>query len=140
MTQEPGIARRLFAYILVALMALGSVAMWVGSPIGWLWIASQLVQTNFPTGGGYLIVLVGLIITTILLGRLLAALDRAHSAILGLQRDVRVRHGWHESVSAGQGNRSEAGVLERVMVVSVAFALVGMAAWFVIFAGSPLPS
>lgn len=133
-------ARRLAAYGLVALMALGSVMMWVGSPIGWLWIASQLVQTNVPTAGGYVIVLVGLVVTTIVLGRLLAVFDGAHSAVLGLEREARVRHGWHESVSAGRSERSQVGVLERVMVVSVALALFGMAAWFVLFAGSPLPS
>jgi len=134
------VARRLAAYGLVALMALGSVAMWVGSPLGWLWIASQLVETNVPTGGGYLIVLAGLVVTTLLLGRLLAALDRAHSAMLGLERDTRVRHAWHESATGGRGSRGQAGVLERVMVVSVALALLGMVAWFVLLAGSPLPS
>ena len=132
-------ARRLAACGLVALMALGSMVMWVGSPLGWLWIASQLVQTKFPTGGGYLIVAVGLVVTTILIGRTLAALDRAHSALLGLERDTRMRHAWHESVGAGRGPRAQVGVLERVMVVSVALALLGMAAWFVVFAGSPLP-
>jgi hypothetical protein len=140
MTAQPSVPRRLVAGGLVVLMALGSVLMWVGSPIGWLWLASQLVHTNFPTGGGYALVGVGLVITTILLGRLLATLDRAHSATLGLERPTRVRHAWNESIGAGSGQRPEAGVLERVMVVSVAFALLGLVAWFVLFAGSPLPS
>jgi hypothetical protein len=133
------VARRLAAYGLVALMALGSAVMWVGSPLGWLWVASQLVQTKLPTGSGYLIVAAGLVVTTVAVGRGLAALDRAHSALLGLERDTRVRHAWHESAAAGRDPRGQAGVLERVMVISVALALVGMAAWFVIFAGSPLP-
>lgn len=140
MPAQPRPVRRLAAYMLVALMALGSVAMWVGSPIGWLWIASHLVDTKFPTGAGYALVVVGLIVTTILLGRLLAYLDHAHSSVLGLERDTRVRHAWHESATAGRGDRGHTGALERVMVASVALALVGMAAWFVLFAGSPLPS
>jgi hypothetical protein len=140
MPAKPTVTRRLLAAALVVLMALGSVAMWLGSPLGWLWIASQLVHTNFPTAGGYLIVAAGLVVTTVLLGRFLAMLDRAHTALLGLEAPTRVRHAWNESIGAGRGQRAQTGMLERVMVVSVACALVGMAAWFVLFAGSPLPS
>jgi hypothetical protein len=133
------LGKRLYAGLLVTLMAVGSAAMWVGSPLGWLWIASQIVDTKLPTASGYLAFGAGLVVTTIVLGRALASLDRRHRALTGDPVRGPVRVPWNESATGGRPAADRGGVLDSVMVVSVALALVGVAAWFLLFAGSPLP-
>jgi hypothetical protein len=48
------------AIVLVLLMAVGSVIMWIGVPLGLIYIASQLASSSNPTVGPYVLVLVGL--------------------------------------------------------------------------------
>jgi len=48
------------AILLVALMAVGSVVMWIGVPLGLIYLASKLADTPNPSMGPYLLVLIGL--------------------------------------------------------------------------------
>ena len=40
--------RRLVALILIALMAIGSIVLWLGIPVGWLYLVSRLVKSPQP--------------------------------------------------------------------------------------------
>jgi hypothetical protein len=126
------------AVALVLLMAVGSVLMWVGVPLGLVYLASQLADTPNPSLGPYLLVLIGLPVGMALIGKGLGALDRLHTRLTGIETD-RYRPGWTRSLRGEREGPRRGGVLDRVMVVSVAVALVAFAVWFFGFAGSSLP-
>lgn len=126
---------------LILLMALGSLLLWIGSPIGWLWIASQMQRDSQAAGfGPYLVVLAGIVVTAVVLAKLLSRLNEAYSAVAGDEEPVRIVLPWHRGVRGEQEGRPPRTVLDVVMVASVAIGLVAMAIWFFFFAGSPLPT
>ena len=129
------------AIALVLLMAAGSVVMWVGLPLGLIWLASALTDSSQPSMGPYLLILIGLPVGMFAIGKLLGTLDRAHGRITGRIDDGPQRAAWLQSVRDERGpRRRQRSVLDTVMIVSVLAALVGGGIWFLAFAGSPLPS
>ena len=75
--------RRLLGALLIGLMAVGSVLLWIGVPVGWLYLASRLTDSPQPSMGPYLLVLVGIPATMIAVGKGLAALDRTYGRVTG---------------------------------------------------------
>jgi hypothetical protein len=132
--------RHLAAWGLVLLMGIGSIAMWLVTPAFWLWVASRMTSSTQPSAGPYLLVIAGTVVTMIVIGKLLGALNRAHQRLMGAEDERRRQATWMRSM---RGERQVAsaprGVLEVVMMVSVGLALVVMAVWFFGFAGSSLP-
>jgi hypothetical protein len=124
--------------MLVALMALGSVVMWLGVPLGLIYVASQLADGPEPSLGPYLLVILGLPVGMAVIGKCLGALDRAHTRLTGAQTD-QYRPGWTKSMRAERQTTRRGGILDRVMIISVGVALVLFAVWFFGFAGSSLP-
>jgi hypothetical protein len=127
------------AIVLVLLMAVGSVIMWIGVPLGLIYIASQLASSSNPTAGPYVLVLVGLPIGMAIVGKCLGILDRAHSRLTGRVDTTRHHATWMRSMRAERVSTRRAGVLDRVMITSVALAILAFAVWFFAFAGSSLP-
>src|SRR5215207_1846189 len=66
------------AIVLVLLMAAGSVLMWIGLPLGLIWLVSALTDSSQPSMGPYLLILIGLPVGMFAIGKVLGALDRAH--------------------------------------------------------------
>ena len=126
------------AVMLVALMALGSVLMWIGVPLGLIYLASKLADTPNPSMGPYLLVLIGLPIGMAIIGKGLGALNRAHIRVTGAEVDT-YRPGWTRSMRGERKVERRGGILDRVMIISVALAGVAFAVWFFGFAGSSLP-
>ena len=126
------------AVALVALMAVGSVLMWVGVPLGLVYLASKLADTPNPSMGPYRVVLIGLPIGMALVGKALGWLNRLHIRLTGAETDE-YRPGWTRSMRGERHVARRGGVLDKVMVVSVAVAGVAFAVWFFGFAGSSLP-
>ena len=126
------------AVALVALMALGSVVMWIGVPLGLVYVASKIADTPNPSLGPYLLIIIGLPIGMALVGKGLGALNRAHSRLTGAEVDE-YRPGWTRSMRGERKVERRGGVLDRVMIVSVAVAALVFAVWFFGFAGSSLP-
>ena len=120
-------------------MALGSVVMWLGVPLGLVYLASKLADTPNPTMGPYLLVIVGLPVGMAVVGKGLGALNRAHVRLTGAETDE-YRPGWTRSMRGERRVDRRNGVLDKVMVVSVALAGVVFAIWFFCFAGSSLPT
>ena len=128
------------ALMLVLLMAVGSVVMWIGVPLGLIYVASQrrglLESERRPVparahrpadrdgdrrqGAS-------------------AMLDRVHGRLTG-RHEERHRATWLRSMRAERISTRRAGVLDQVMIVSVALALVAFGVWFFAFAGSSLPT
>jgi hypothetical protein len=123
---------------LVALMAVGSVVMWLGVPLGLLYLASRLADTPKASMGPYLLIIVGLPIGMAVVGKGLGWLNRVHIRVTGAEVDE-YRPGWTRSMRGERRVERRGGVLDRVMVVSVAVAALAFAVWFFGFAGSSLP-
>jgi hypothetical protein len=129
------------ALMLVLLMAIGSVIMWIGVPLGLIYLASQLADSSRPSAGPYVVVLLGLPIGMAIVGKLLGYLDRLHSRLTNRQEEGGRRPAsWLRSMRAERVSTRRGGVLDRVMIFSVALALVAFAVWFFGFAGSSLPT
>jgi hypothetical protein len=127
------------AILLVALMAIGSVVMWLGVPLGLVFLASKLADSPEPSLGPYLLVLLGLPVGMAIVGKGLGALDRLHTRITMRETDE-YRPGWTRSMRGERTIDRRGGVLDKVMIVSVGVALVLFAVWFFGFAGSSLPT
>ena len=107
---------------LVLLMLVGCLFLWVGVPLGWLWIGSQ-VQGSASLGTALMVTMLGIIASIVVLVFALSWLNRRHAELL--ER----RH---------RPMRSSA--LEVILVSSAGLAVVGFGIWFFLFAGaSPLP-
>lgn len=125
-------ADRTVAAFLWILMALGSVAMWVGVPAGWLWIAGQI--TSVPAQHIMLSV-IGVPLAIIIWARGLFWLNRLHMRVTmpRLMREI-------EEADDDEEPRTIRGPLEPMMVGSLAVAIVAMAVWFFFFAERPPPT
>jgi hypothetical protein len=119
-------------------MAIGSVVMWLGVPIGLIYVASKLAGTPNPSLGPYLLVLIGLPVGMAIVGKALGALNRAHIRLTGAEVDS-YRPGWTRSMRGERQVERRGGVLDRVMIVSVLVAGIAFVVWFFGFAGSSLP-
>ena len=124
---------------LIGLMAVGSIFLWIGIPLGWLWIGSQIQSDSGQASFGlYLGVLVGIIVSMVAIGKLLWSLNGVYGRLTGSEV-VRVRMPWHRSLRGEQEGRQPRQVLDVVMVISVASAGFAFLIWFLFFAGSSLP-
>ncbi len=122
------------AALLVLVMAVGSVLMWIGVPVFWLWLASRIADSSQPSAGLYLLVLVGIVVSMAILGKALGIANRTHMEITGNLPQKREQTIWLRSMRAERELNREHGVLGLVMVWSVSVALVLFGVWFFLFA------
>jgi hypothetical protein len=112
------------ALLVVLIMFIGSLGLWVGTPLLWLWVGSQIQGATASLGTALGAMFVGVIVTVALMAILLAKLSdvyRANCRARGLSDPGHV-------------------VLEGVLVVSAGVTLVAFVVWFFFFAGSsPVP-
>jgi hypothetical protein len=134
------VGRRLLGALLIALMAIGSVLLWLGIPIGWLYIVSRLVKSSQPSMGPYVLLIVGIPASMIVVGKALSKLNRVYGDVMGTTSTARVRSPWMKSMRGERDSGRQRTVLDAVMVWSVALALLCFGVWFFAFAGSSLPS
>ena len=110
-------------------MVVGSIALWIAIPIGWLWLGSQLQSSSNPTLGPILLVLAGIPISMVIVAKGLSRLNRKYAQVTGTGTDVRFRAPWMRSMRGERDSRPRS-VLDVVMVISVSAALAAFAAWF----------
>ena len=113
------IARTPVALFLILLMAVGSVFLWIGIPVGWLYVASRMVKTSQPTLGPYVLVIIGIPITMVIVGKLLFKLDSVYSTLTGQKSEVQFRAPWLKSMRGERDTGRKLTVLEMTMVISV---------------------
>jgi len=112
------------AVLLVVIMVMGSLALWVGVPLGCLWIGSRIQAETGSIGLALLGMMSGMIVTIAALVTGLGWLNSKHAEL----QEQRGRDA-HDST-----------VLEQVLVGSAALAVIGFGVWFFGFSGSaPLP-
>jgi hypothetical protein len=111
------------ASLLVVIMFFGSLVLWVGVPVGWLWVGSQLVPSSgLATAVGAM--MIGMLLTIAGLVTFLAWVNRKHI-------ELQEARGYY-------GGQTTA--LELVMVASAVVAVFGFGVWFFGFSGSsPIP-
>jgi hypothetical protein len=127
------------ALVLIALMAAGSVILWIGIPVGWIYAVSHMVDSSQPSLGPYVLLIFGIPITMALFGKLLFGLDHVYARVTGQDSEVQFRAPWLKSMRGERNVARRLTVLEMTMIVSVSIALLGFAIWFFGFAGSSLP-
>jgi hypothetical protein len=127
------------ALFLILLMAIGSVFLWIGIPVGWLYLASHMVKSSQPTLGPYLLVIFGIPVTMVIWGKLLFKLDNVYSSLTGQDSEVEFRPPWLKSMRGERETHRKLTVLEMTMVISVSIAVTAFGIWFFLFAGSSLP-
>ncbi len=138
--QRIGPHRHAAGTVLVLLMAAGSILMWLVVPVAWLWLGSHMTSSTQPSIGPYLLVLAGTIVSMVIIGKALGALNRMHMRVTGRLRDKREQAAWMKSMRGERkGTIHDRGVLDKVMMLSVSIALVLFIIWFFAFAGSSLP-
>jgi hypothetical protein len=101
------------------IMVGASLLLWIGVPAGWLWIGSQIQGSTGNLGTAIVVMLVGAIISIVAIAWVLGRLNRVHEHL----REAR------------GADRNGPPLLEVVLVVTAAVALVGFAIWFFVFAG-----
>lgn len=126
--------------VLILIMAVGSIAMWIAVPVGWLWLGSKLQNGTQPSLGPYVLVLIGIVVSMVVIGKLLGVLNRFYARVTGTGGQVRVQMPWNKSMRGERGSTRQRTVLDVVMIISVSIALLAFGIWFFLFAGSSLPS
>jgi heme/copper-type cytochrome/quinol oxidase subunit 2 len=110
--------------VLVLLMMLGAgLVLWVGVPLGWLYIGSQVQGATDSVGTAILVMLVGVVVSIVAVVPILGWLNRKHL-------ELRAARGLD---THGQT------ALEAVMTVSVVVAVLAFVVWFFVIVG-PGPS
>jgi heme/copper-type cytochrome/quinol oxidase subunit 2 len=110
--------------VLVLLMMLGAgLVLWVGVPLGWLYIGSQVQGASDSVGLAIVVMLVGVVVSIVAVVPLLGWLNRKH-----LQLQEARGHDTHGQTA-----------LEAVMTVSVLIAVLAFVVWFFLIEG-PGPS
>lgn len=127
--QDLSTGDRVVAGFLWILMAVGSVAMWVAVPAGWLWVAGQITSDQ---AQHITLSVIGVPLAIILWARGLFWLNRLHMRVTmpRLMREI-------EEAPDDEEPRVIRGPLEPLMVGSLAVAIVAMAIWFFFFAERP---
>src|SRR6266498_2267517 len=104
--------RRLAALLLIALMAVGSILLWLGIPVGWLYLVSRLVSSSQPSMGPYVLVLVGIPASMVIVGKLLSKLNRAYGELTHTTPGGRARTPWLKSMRGERDSGRERTVLD----------------------------
>jgi uncharacterized membrane protein YbhN (UPF0104 family) len=111
------------AVLLVAMMFVGSLVLWIGVPVAWLWVGSRL-QEHHSMGTAIGAMMAGMVLSVSVLLAALGRLSRRHA-------EIQARRG----VPEGQMT-----ALELVLVSSAVVAVIGFFVWFFGFSGSsPIP-
>jgi hypothetical protein len=112
------------ALVLITMMLLGGLVLWVGIPLGWLWVGGQVQGSGGSIGTALLVMAAGVVMSIAALIPVLGWLNRKYG-------DLREARGLEPL-----GNVA----LEGVLAVSAGIALIAFAIWFLLFAGtSPVP-
>ena len=112
------------AALVLVIMFTGSLVLWIGAPLLWLWVGSQIEGSTASIGAAVGATFFGAVLTIILIAAVLAKLSNVY-------RD--------NCLSRGRDDPGHF-VLEVVLVVSAGLALFAFVIWFFFLAGAePLP-
>ena len=137
-TYEAG--RGLAAGLVFLALLLAAFSLWTAIPLSWVYIASKLSQTQFPAGGPYAVVVIGILLTFVMVAWLIGRLNNLYIRITGTNRIGPIRPTWLKSMRDTAPIQSSVTVVEAVLMASVMLAALALTLWFFLLAGSPLPN
>ena len=112
------------ATLVLLIMLIGSLVLWIGTPLLWLWVGSQVQGATSSLGTALGVSFIGVVATIVLLAGILAKLSNVYQAN---RRSRGLQDTGHY-------------VLEAVLVISAGITLAAFVIWFFLFAGaSPVP-
>jgi len=120
-------------------MLLAAFSLWTAIPLSWVYIASKLSETQFPSGGPYAVVAVGIVASILVVAWLIGRLNNLYVRITGTNRLAPMRPSWMRSMRDTAAPASNTTVVEAVLMGSVLLAATALTIWFFLLAGSPLP-
>ncbi len=126
--------------VLVVAMTVGSCMLWIGFPLGWLWVGSHIGDSSQPSLTPYVVVIVGLAVSVLLDYKLLVRLNDRYARVMGVATRGEIRRAWLRSMRDGRTRGLALSVLDRVMIVTVILAVCSFVVWFFAFAGSSVPA
>jgi len=133
-------ARAIAAGLVFVAMLLAAFALWTAIPLSWIYIASKVSQTQFPAGGPYAVVAVGIVASVLVVAWLIGRLNDLYVRITGTNRLAPIRPAWLKSMRDTGGLQSSVTVVEAVLMGSVMLAALALTIWFFLLAGSPIPN
>jgi hypothetical protein len=134
------LGRNLAATVVFFAMLLAAFSLWTLIPLGWVYIASKLSHSQFPSIGPYMVVVIGIIVTVMFDAWLIGRLNDIYVRVTGSNRLVQSRPNWLKSLRDTGPVHNSVTVVEAVMMSSVMLAAVALITWFFLLAGSPLPN
>ncbi|HEX6665876.1 MAG TPA: hypothetical protein VF081_04715 [Solirubrobacterales bacterium] len=137
-THSPG--RALAAGTIFVAMLLAAFSLWTAIPLSWVYIGSKVSQTQFPSGGPYAVVAVGIIASVLVVAWLIGRLNNLYVRITGTNRLEPIRPTWLRSMRDTAPMAGTTTVVEAVLMGSVMLAAVALSLWFFLLAGSPIPN
>ena len=132
------VVNRFAATLVVVAMIVAALSLWTVIPLTWVWIGSRVSQTQAPSGGPYMVVLVGIVISILLISWLISRLNHLYVRITGSYDVGAIRPRWLRSMRDEPERHNDPTVLETVIVSSVILAIVALMLWFFLLAGSPI--
>ena len=123
------------AALLILAMSVVSLFMWIGVPIGWLWIAAQ-VSSDYQSI--YLWALFAIPVTMVGVGWILFRINAVYIRV-SHEPDGPRQTAWLRSQAHDLSSSEPKRAIDVIMACSVGLAAALLAAWFFLFAGSPLP-
>jgi hypothetical protein len=128
------------ASIVFGAMLLTALALWTAIPLGWIYIASKVSETQFPAEGPYALVAVGILVSVVIDAWLIGRLNGLYMRITGTNRLSPMRPSWLKSMRDTGSAPGSTTVVEAVLMGSVMLAVAVFFAWFLLLAGSPIPN
>ena len=125
------------AWLIAVVMLLAALSLWTVIPLVWLWIGSQVADSQFPSVGPYALVFFGALASILVVAWILGRLNEAYLKLTGSRTVEPIRLGWMKSMRDSSRAR-QATLLEAVIVGSVLLACVALGLWFFTLAGSPV--
>lgn len=111
------------AVLILIIMVVGSVVLWVGVPIFWLWVGSQIQGSSNNVGAAIGVAMLGAVVSILAIAMILGWLNHKHLQL----------------AEARGVDTKGTSILEYVLVITAGVAVVGFTIWFMLFAG-PGPS
>jgi len=137
-THDP--ARGLAAGVVFVAMLLAAFSLWTAIPLSWVYIASKVSHTQFPSGGPYAVVAIGFVASVLFIAWLIGRLNRLYIRITGTNQLGPMRPTWMRSMRDAAPARGSVTVVEAVLMASVMLAALALTIWFFVLAGSPIPN
>ena len=134
------IGRGLAAALVFTAMLFAALALWTAIPLSWVYIASKVSDTQFPSSGPYAVVILGILVSVVFVAWLIGRLNSLYIRITGTNRLQPIRPTWLRSMREATPIQSSVTVVEAVLMGSVMLAAVALTLWFFFLSGSPIPN